>query len=161
MTTPQAAMYGDVYLRGFYLSFLLSAVDHCFTSPCRYNRTCTSFFDHYECDCGPDFRGNNCEEGLPDPVCFHNFQRKFSVKQAIISQARATASPKVSLGAKANCNAIRQNLIKTKIAQENCYLLYTKGAWLRHLPRLCFMTDVHEVYFHIKCRNYNEDMPKM
>ena len=44
--------------------FFFSAVDHCFSSPCRNNRTCTSFLNHYECDCGEDFSGTNCEEGL-------------------------------------------------------------------------------------------------
>ena len=44
--------------------FFFSAVDHCFSNPCRNNRTCTSFLNHYECDCGEDFSGTNCEEGL-------------------------------------------------------------------------------------------------
>ena len=47
-----------------YFVFFFSAVDHCFSSPCRNNRTCTSFLNHYECDCGEDFSGTNCEEGL-------------------------------------------------------------------------------------------------
>ena len=47
-----------------FVFFFFSAVDHCFSSPCRNNRTCTSFLNHYECDCGEDFSGTNCEEGL-------------------------------------------------------------------------------------------------
>ena len=42
----------------------ISAVDHCFSNPCRNNRSCINMLDGYHCDCGSDFTGVNCEEGM-------------------------------------------------------------------------------------------------
>ncbi|KAL9959813.1 hypothetical protein ACROYT_G033169 [Oculina patagonica] len=45
---------------------ICEAVDHCFSNPCRFNRPCINLLDTYQCDCGSNFTGQNCEE-----VVFH------------------------------------------------------------------------------------------
>lgn len=67
----------------------IAAVDHCFSNPCRFNRPCINLLDTYQCDCGSNFTGQNCEEGK---WCFsstsaHRFQKLVKNKKDL-SKAR-------------------------------------------------------------------------
>lgn len=48
----------------FYVLFLEADKDHCSSSPCKNNATCTDHVNSYSCMCVSGFTGMTCETGL-------------------------------------------------------------------------------------------------
>ena len=53
---------------------VVAAVDHCFSNPCRNNRPCINMLYEYQCDCGVNFTGQNCEFGKSVLLQFCNMK---------------------------------------------------------------------------------------
>ena len=45
----------------FFIFCSVSAVDHCYSNPCKNSGTCQNLTDSYRCQCATGFTGANCE----------------------------------------------------------------------------------------------------
>lgn len=70
----------------FSFVFVFSVKNHCLTSPCNNNATCTQMKDSYACLCPAGFHGRNCEHGMIvnlQPKNFYMFSLNYSCKPVV------------------------------------------------------------------------------
>ena len=54
----------DECLRSYFHFCFVTDVDECLNSPCFNGGTCVNIVGSYQCQCPPEVRGKDCEQGL-------------------------------------------------------------------------------------------------